>query len=237
MQQYPYWRLRYVRLRIVIALILTTLIVGGCEVSNGDGSNQSSGKGKQNEVESKPDVAAFNDPFTEEFLTSTKPVRDGYYPLKAKTGAFTLDFPEDMVMDDTGYSKDSDGGSEVIIFYHPDNDRDLVWSITLEYYAFMVDEEISKKSMSGRFSEELQFESLESEVEGQKIEFAEAKSGKVDGVTGLVWNDNNQQIQFYATWNCKDGLSGEECAKIADSETSGIKTIIESIKFDTNKSE
>ncbi|AIF65599.1 hypothetical protein GZ22_02330 [Terribacillus saccharophilus] len=51
---------------------------------------------------------------------------------------------------------------------------------------------------------------------------AEAKSGKVDGVTGLLWNDNNQQIQFYTTWDCKDGLSEEESAKITDSETAGI---------------
>lgn len=71
----------------------------------------------------------------------------------------------------------------------------------------------------------------------KKIEFAEAKSGKVDGVTGLVWNDNNQQIQFYTTWNCKDGLSEEECAKITDLETAGIKTSIEFINLDTNKSE
>lgn len=56
----------------------------------------------------------------------------------------------------------------------------------------------------------------------KKREFAEAKSGKVDGVTGLLWNDKNQQIQFYTTWDCKDGLNEEESAKITDSKTAGI---------------
>ncbi len=222
------------RLRIVIVLILTTLIIGGCGLSNGDGSDHSPGNDNQNEARAKPNVAAFNDPFTEEFLTPTKPVREGYYPLKAKTGAFTLDFPEDMVIDETGYSVDQNGGSEVIIFYHPDNERDLVWSITLEYYAFMGDEEISKKSMSGRFGEELQFEPLKSKTEGQKAEYAEAKSGKVNGVTGLVWNDNAQQIQFYAAWDCKDELSDETCLKLKDIEKEKFKSVIRSIKFDKN---
>ncbi|MFS0560503.1 hypothetical protein AB1K91_07165 [Terribacillus sp. 179-K 1B1 HS] len=102
-------------------------------MSNGDGSDQSSGNYNQNEAQAKPNVEAFNNPFTEEFLKSTEPVREGYYPLEGKSGAFTMDFPEDMVMNDTGYSKDPNDGSEVIIFYHPDNERDLVWSIIIEY--------------------------------------------------------------------------------------------------------
>ncbi|MFS0560504.1 hypothetical protein AB1K91_07170 [Terribacillus sp. 179-K 1B1 HS] len=98
----------------------------------------------------------------------------------------------------------------------------------------MVNEEISKKSMSGRFGEELQFEPLESRAKGQNAEYAEAKSGKVNGVTGLVWNDNAQQIQFYATWDCKDELSDETCIKLKDTEKEKFKSVIRSIEFDRN---
>jgi hypothetical protein len=220
-----------VRLKIVIALILTTLIIGGCGVSNGDGSNQSSGNNNQNETKDKPDVEAFNDQFTEEFLTSTEPVREGYYPLKAKSGAFTLDFPEDMIIDKTRYNIGPYNRSEVIPFYHPEN-KDLVADVIVEYYSFVVSEESSKDSLSNRFGEEIEFETLETSVKGQYTEFAETD----DGVLGLIWNDNSQQIQFYSLWNCIEGLSEEQCAELKNSEKEKLKSVIESIELFENRS-
>ncbi|SEN88705.1 hypothetical protein SAMN04489762_2995 [Terribacillus saccharophilus] len=219
------------RLRIVIALILTTLIIGGCGVSKGDNSNQSSGNNNQNEVKAKPNVEAFNNQFTEEFLTSTEPVREGYYLLKAKSGAFTLDFPEDMIIDETRYNIGPEDRSEVIPFYHPE-DKDLVADVIVEYYSFVVSEESSKDSLSNRFGEELEFETLETSVKGQYTEFAETD----DGVLGLIWNDNSQQIQFYSLWNCIDGLNEEQCSELKDSEKEKLKSIIKSIKLSESKS-
>lgn len=230
---YPNWRLRYVRLRIVIALILTTLIIGGCGVSNGDGSNQSSGNDNQNEAKAKPNVEAFNDQFTEEFLTSTESVREGYYPLEGKSGAFTMDFPEDMIIDDGGYNIGPNDRSEVIPFFHPDKEKELVTDVIVEYYAFMTSEEISKKSLSDRFGEELKFEPIESKLEGQFIEYAVT----ADGVLGLIWNENeNEQIQFYSLWNCIEGLSEEQCSELKNSEKEKLISVIESIELTENKS-
>ncbi|MDC0704391.1 hypothetical protein COJ01_14580 [Priestia megaterium] len=54
-----------------------------------------------------PNVPAFDDHFTREFLNKDKKVDDGFYEFKSKTGQYTMWFPEDFAIandDGQGYS-------------------------------------------------------------------------------------------------------------------------------------
>ncbi len=55
-----------------------------------------------------PDVTAFQDEFTREFMTSTNEVSDGYYLFESKTGGYTLPFPGDARIDQMHYEKVKD---------------------------------------------------------------------------------------------------------------------------------
>lgn len=55
-----------------------------------------------------PDVPAFQDEFTREFMTSTDEVSDGYYLFESKTGGYTLPFPGDAHIDQIHYEKVED---------------------------------------------------------------------------------------------------------------------------------
>jgi len=55
-----------------------------------------------------PNVPAFNDHFTREFLNNDKKVDDGFYEFKSKTEQYTMWFPEEFAIanaDGQGYSK------------------------------------------------------------------------------------------------------------------------------------
>src|SRR5699024_12315518 len=59
--------------------------------------------------EDLPDVRAFNDEFTREFLQSTEETEEGFYPFLSKTGKYKMDFPAGGVIDDRSYLvKESD---------------------------------------------------------------------------------------------------------------------------------
>lgn len=56
-----------------------------------------------------PNVPAFDDHFTREFLNKDKKVDDGFYEFKSKTGQYTMWFPEGYTLlnEDGDYSRDN----------------------------------------------------------------------------------------------------------------------------------
>lgn len=50
-----------------------------------------------------PDVPAFQDDFTREFMASTEEVEDGYYVFQSKTGGYTMMYPGDAKMNPRYY--------------------------------------------------------------------------------------------------------------------------------------
>ncbi|GGP14076.1 hypothetical protein [Oceanobacillus neutriphilus] len=50
-----------------------------------------------------PDVTAFQDEFTREFMVSTEPVKEGYYLMQSKTEEYTMLYPDDAIINDLEY--------------------------------------------------------------------------------------------------------------------------------------
>ena len=77
-------------------IIITLLMMGGCNtLSQKDIS--------EIDPAELPDVVAFQDEFTREFMASTEEVEEGYYLFKSKTGGYTMMFPENAQMDEIFY--------------------------------------------------------------------------------------------------------------------------------------
>jgi hypothetical protein len=55
-----------------------------------------------------PDVIAFQDDFTREFMSSLDEVEDGYYLFESKTGGYTMMYPENAKMDQLFYESTGD---------------------------------------------------------------------------------------------------------------------------------
>lgn len=223
------------RINFVIVLILITLIIGGCGVG-GDNQSVSPSEMDPNEL---PEVPAFQDEFTRDFIQSTEPVKEGYYHFQSGSNSFTMNFPERMIVVDESYSLGPDDRSEYLEFSHLKEDKekmDILPVITMDYYNFMSSEESSKEGLSGKIDEELEFKQLETE-ENHNIEYADTTEGPYPGIAALVWNDNDQQIQIFTTFVCNDNLNEEECEESVESEKKKILDIISSIHFTKDESE
>ncbi len=144
-----------------------------------------------------------------------------------------------MIVVDESYSLGPDDRSENLEFSHLKEDKEemgILPVITMDYYNYMSSKESSKEGLSGKIDVELEFKRLETE-ENQNIEYADTTEGPYPGIAALVWNDNDQQIQIFATVVCNDNLNEEECEESVKSEKKKILDIISSIHFMKDESE
>jgi hypothetical protein len=219
-----------VKTKFLILILLTAFVLGGCSMSNGKGSASPS----EMDTQDLPNVPAFQDEFTRDFLQSTKPVREGFYPLEAKSGKFTMDFPGDMNIVERSYNKSSKNDSEFLTISHTDESLDVFTNIQLKYYGFMSDVESTKDELSAKRNEELQFQSKNTEFKGQNIEVADYSSGHFPGFATLIWNDNDENIQIFTDMTCSEDID-TDCSKLVESEKERILIIFQSIKLSLSK--
>jgi hypothetical protein len=222
-----------VKTKFLILILLTAFVLGGCSMSNGKGSASPS----EMDPKDLPDVPAFQDEFTRDFLKSTEPVREGYYPLEGLSGKFTMDFPEDMYIGSKSYERSSDDSCESLNISHKDESRDLFTNIRFRYYGFMSSEESIKDGMSSKTDTELEFHPISSDIEGQTTEIADYDSGTYPGLAAVIWNDNNENIQVFSSFICGDDISQEECTKLVEEEKEKMTEIYSSIKLTQSESE
>lgn len=94
--------------KTVICVLLSALVLGGCGLWYRDISNM--------DPEDLPDVTAFQDDFTREFMASTKEVEKGYYLFQSKTRKYMMLFPEDARIYHPPYYERSHDKFEMIWF-------------------------------------------------------------------------------------------------------------------------
>ncbi|MEE6132143.1 hypothetical protein [Priestia sp. GS2] len=79
----------------IILVLLSSLFVGGCQMSDEQSIETKSLDQKPSEVaiEELPNTRALQDEFTREMIKSTKETEKGYYTLESKTGEYEMLFP------------------------------------------------------------------------------------------------------------------------------------------------
>ncbi|GIO23944.1 hypothetical protein [Oceanobacillus sp. J11TS1] len=92
------------KLTIYSVLLLLILGLGGCK----EAVEERDKKISEMSAEELPDVTAFQDEFTREFMVSTEPVKGGYYLFRSKTGGYTMMYPENARLDNLYYESPSD---------------------------------------------------------------------------------------------------------------------------------
>src|SRR5699024_5410965 len=115
-------------------MILIIILLGGCQVDKDETSTNPG----EIDKEALPDVHAFVDEFTRDFLQSTEETEEGLYPFLSKTKRYKMDFPGGGVIDDRAFSineKDyeevpisikDDTGYGMHVIYYLDNTKDFL---------------------------------------------------------------------------------------------------------------
>src|SRR5690625_2534665 len=115
-------------------MVLILTLLGGCQVDKDETSTNPS----EIDKDDLPEVRAFNDSFTREFLQSTEETREGYYPFVSGTGQFKMDFPAEGVIGQKAYfikekryeefpiHIKTETGSKVRINYYSDDTKELL---------------------------------------------------------------------------------------------------------------
>ncbi|QXE02416.1 hypothetical protein [Terribacillus sp. DMT04] len=184
-----------------------------------------------------PDVPAFKDEFTRDFLQSAEQVKDGFYPFVSGSGSFTMNFPQDMKVNKRSYEIGTENESEFISISHSDEQKDGFINQKISYISFMSDPENGKERMRSSSKRELDFKVIETEHKGQKLEISEYESDPFSVVAAFIWNDNNQGITIFSHIDCKEDLTKQQCATAKSSEKETIMEMLKSIEFTAKESE
>ncbi|SCC49375.1 hypothetical protein GA0061087_10613 [Priestia flexa] len=91
----------------IVALLLSSLVIGGCQMSDKQSNETKPVEQKPSEVavEDLPNTRALQDEFTREMIKSTKETEKGYYTLESKTGVYEMLFPTGGGIDGIGYTR------------------------------------------------------------------------------------------------------------------------------------
>ncbi|WP_164218662.1 hypothetical protein [Virgibacillus sp. YIM 98842] len=112
------------KLKIVLSVFILFLL-GGCNVL-----------GQKDIAEMDPadlpDVIAFQDDFTREFMSSLEEVEDGYYLFESKTGGYTMMYPQNAKMDQ-GYFEKSGETFEAIRYGEDESSNDFLYYTTFTF--------------------------------------------------------------------------------------------------------
>ncbi|GGB32099.1 hypothetical protein F3157_21735 [Virgibacillus dakarensis] len=181
--------------------------------------------------EDLPDVRAFNDEFTRDFLQSTEETRPGYYPFLSGTGAYKMDFPAGGIVGEKGYGiiKEKKEGYLIGI----ENEDGTGSSITINYYSHPKadDIEIHLEQLEDRLGTDVEFKKMNSDGDKQLLYFTDAGlDGEFYTFAGYVQNEvNNGGIEVIYNTRCID--SEEKCTERKEKEKERVIKWMKSIQF------
>ncbi|MFS0562049.1 hypothetical protein AB1K91_15035 [Terribacillus sp. 179-K 1B1 HS] len=187
------------------------------------------------DVSKLPDVPAFQDEFTREFLQSVEPVENRYYPFKSKTESFTMFFPADFTIDKRSYNVGPENNSEFISMSQTDEQKEAFVNHRIDYINYMSDPENSRERMRNSSGQKLEFEEINTDFKKQHLEVAEYESGPFSVIAALIWNENNQGITIFSDIDCREDLNENQCLEAKDTQRESIMDMIKSIQFSTNE--
>ncbi len=137
---------------ILICFSLLLVLTGGCSMNN---SNAETVKPKD-----LPQVPAFQDEKTREYMVSTKEEEPGYYLLESKLNGFRMLFPEDAEYSDSETSKTY----ESLFFDSFNKKTNIVMNASVKFYqneSFINEPENMLDIISGKNEYKGNFEKLE----------------------------------------------------------------------------
>ncbi|WP_194270493.1 lipoprotein YvcA [Bacillus subtilis] len=122
---------------ILLCFCLLLTLTGGCSMNTNEKNNTKDNKTealKPKEMDPKdlPQVPAFQDEKTREYMVSTKEEEPGYYLLESRLKGFRMLFPEDAKY--SKYLSSRDENEEIIAFDSYDKTKNKMLNAQIEYY-------------------------------------------------------------------------------------------------------
>ncbi|MGG4468471.1 lipoprotein YvcA [Paenibacillus alvei] len=232
-------------------VILSTLAVllGGCGVKKKE-ANQTQVIEEQNGpknlgVNELPQVTAFQNEATREYMISTEEVEPGYYLIESKTKKISMLFPEEGKYSDllSNFSKNE----ESIGFIEYDKEANILMNGQITYYygqSFLQKTDTMLKIISGKnnYSEEYQNENTDDTE--MYMGYKKSAFDKLDRKYNYSYRyfgfvkpnqSKNEGVEYSFIFTCKD--DNQSCSLDENNAREKVKKMISSIQFISNKEE
>lgn len=185
--------------------------------------------------EDLPDVRAFQDEFTREFLQSTEETRDGYYPFLSGTGRYEMDFPAGGIIGEKSYAEKEKGYEGLLLGVYEENGFES--SININYYSHhkLGEENDTLDLLESRLDMELEFHEKEDDHKYIYYSYFEYEDDESFGVAANVVNKlGTGAIQIVYTTGCE---TNEGYSTGKDEMKQKMDIWFNSIKFINNEGE
>ncbi|GGK09518.1 hypothetical protein GCM10007063_34990 [Lentibacillus kapialis] len=187
-------------------------------------------KPSEMDPEELPDVRAFQDEFTREFLQSTEETRDGYYPFLSGTGKYKMDFPAGGVIGEKGYALKKKKYEGYLIGVEQGNGLGL--SIKINYYSQLGNKDMELDMLASQFDNKLNFEKVS--LESSTLYIAAFEDSKdYYGYAAILENSKGDGIHVIFETECTEP---EKCRGSKQAMQKEMEKWIRSITF-INKNE
>ncbi|MBU2658725.1 lipoprotein YvcA [Bacillus cabrialesii] len=229
---------------IFICFSLLLALTGGCSMNDNDKNSTNDNKTeavKPKDMDPKdlPQVPAFQDEKTREYMVSTKEEEPGYYLLESKLKGFRMLFPEDgEYVPDLSSTGENE---ETIVFDSFNKKTNIQYDGQLDYHqdkSFANDKDTMLDIVSGRNSYKGKYEEREL---SDKIVYSAQKKSVYDGIDG----ENNYSYRFFGyVKSTKEDYLGieysfrfacykdkESCSLKEEGARKKVQKIIDSITF------
>ncbi|WP_152655091.1 hypothetical protein [Oceanobacillus sp. CFH 90083] len=215
--------------KLISMMICVLLLLGACSTNE----QEENVKPAEMNPDELPEVPAFENEFTREFLQSVEPVREGYYPFLSKSESFTMDFPEETIIEQRSHIVGPENRSETVELIRIEKLLDIRVNYKMHYNHFMSSEENSKEQMSARANRDLDgFKPIETNFDKQGLEIAEYKPFEdMHSILAIIWNESHQQIQINITVVCTDDKNKKNCIQLPEEEKENIIDHLKSIEL------
>ncbi|MDM5303384.1 lipoprotein YvcA [Bacillus subtilis] len=229
---------------ILISFSLLLALTGGCSMNDNEKNSTNNNKTeaikpKDTDPKDLPQVPAFQDEKTREYMVSTKEEEPGYYLLESKLKGFRMLFPEEAKY----VSKFSSVGKnkETIIFDSFNKKTNIQYDGQLDYHrekSFANDKDTMLDIVSGRNSYKGKFE--ERELSDKIVYSAQKKSIFDDGdgknhfsyrFFGYVKSTKEDYVGIEYSFRFVCYSDEEDCSLKNDEARKKVQKLIDSITF------
>jgi hypothetical protein len=229
---------------LVLGLSISMILLEGCGVETNDvnktQAEQVQKRPKDMDPMDLPQVTAFQDEKTREFMVSTKEEEPGYYLLEGKSKRFRMLFPENRqyMVRRSSYVSENE---ETIGYDSYDEDSNITFDMQVSYFkghSFIGKTDVMLEMISGDNGYDGEFQ--EQQIQDKEIYIAfmktvyeelEIKNNYDYNYFGLIRpiNNKNEGMDFSITVSCKDDTKG--CSLKENNAREKVDKIIQSIQF------
>jgi len=185
--------------------------------------------------EDLPEVRAFQDDYTRDFMASTEPVEEGYYEFESKTDGYTMKYPENATMDKLFYERNKNT-FEHLQFGEDSDTSSIPYYVETTYDHFY--EGKKSKRLLNLLSKSINYEGDYEEFEhgDNTIYFATLDYTTEDNQTtwyrffGLIKsNSSNQSLRYIFNVQCKNQSQNYSYDLKAIEQK--VKSLMKSVEF------